>query len=152
MEQGKKFVIRCREIIFDGSKLLVVRHAHDTSFAALPGGHLEWGEDVHTCLKREIVEELGVEPEIGRLLYINTFLDGENIQPMEFFFEVKNYSDYKDVSKLERSHAHELASIEWLSPKDKVRLMPKALAQDFKEGKLLSDEIRYIHDKGRYEK
>ena len=122
----------------------MVKHAHDTSFAALPGGHLEWGEDVKECLRREIVEELGVEPKIGRLLYINTFLDGEHIQPMEFFFEVTNVDECKDVSNSVRTHAHELASIEWISAMDNVRLMPQKLAQDFKDGLLLSKEIRYI--------
>ena len=144
MDNNRRFVIRSRAIIFDGEKLLVVRHAHDLSFAALPGGHLEWGEDVKECLKREIIEELGVEPIIGRLLYINTFEDKNNIQPVEFFFEVTNIEDYRDVSNLARTHAHELASIEWISPADEARLMPQKLAEDFKERKLLSDEIRYI--------
>lgn len=124
--------------------MLVISHPHDTSFYALPGGHLEWGEDVKECLKREIIEELGVEPIIGRLLYINTFEDKNNIQPVEFFFEVINIEDYRDVSNLARTHAHELASIEWISPADEARLMPQKLAEDFKERKLLSDEIRYI--------
>ena len=42
-ESIQKFIIRSRAVIIHEGKLLVVRHAHDTSFAALPGGHFEWG-------------------------------------------------------------------------------------------------------------
>lgn len=78
MENEKNTIVRVRGIIISESKLLVVKHAHDTSFAALPGGHLEWEEDVKECISREIIEELGIIPQIGRLLYINNFTDANN--------------------------------------------------------------------------
>src|SRR3989344_2989464 len=109
MEQDKKILIKCRAVILHEGKLLVVRHPHDTSFAALPGGHLEWGEDIKECLSREMVEELGIKPEIGRLLFINTFTQTDNKQYVEFFFEVKNWVDYLNVEKLICSRAHEIA-------------------------------------------
>ena len=77
MENNKKFVIRARGIIIHEGKLLGVKHPHDTSFCALPCGHLEWKEDIKECLRREIIEELGVNPNIGRLLYVNNFMDGD---------------------------------------------------------------------------
>lgn len=140
----KKFVIRCRAIILHDGKLLVVRHNFDSSFVALPGGHLEWGEDVKGCLHREIIEELGVTPDIGRLLYINTFEDKNGVQPIEFFFEVKNGSEYISSEKLDRTHAHELAEIIWANPTDDINLLPKQIANNFQLGTLLSDEIRYL--------
>lgn len=144
MSENKKFVIRCRAIILYKGRLLVVRHVHDTSFAALPGGHLEWGEDVRECLSRELVEELGVKPDIGRLLYINTFLDGGHIQPVEFFFEVLNGKEYVDSENMSRSHAHELSEICWVRSTDNIKILPQKCAEDFRDGKLLADEPRYI--------
>ena len=146
MTEDKKFIIRCRGVILHEGKLLVVRHKADSSFTALPGGHLEWGENVIECIRREIVEELGVEPQLGRLLYVNTFVDSNNKQPTEFFFEVTNGAEYVDCEWLARSHAHELAEILWASPDDDLDILPQQLADDFKKGLVIADEIRYLKD------
>ena len=146
MNDCKRFVVRCRAIILHEGKLLVVRHAHDPSFAALPGGHLEWGEDVRMCLRREIVEELGIVPDIGRLLYVNTFIDArKQTQPTEFFFEVLNGREYLDIGSATRTHAHELSDVVWVSPADDVIILPQEMSRDFRADAILSDEVRYIH-------
>jgi len=142
----KKIVVKVRAVILHEGKLLAVRHPHDTSFVALPGGHLEWGEDIKECLSREIMEELGVVPEVGRLLYINNFTQTDGKQYIEFFFEVKNGKDYLNTEKLARSHAHEIAEIVWASPTDSIKILPKNLEEDFKSGKIISDEVRLIKD------
>ena len=146
MENNKKIIIKVRAIILHEGKLLAVRHPHDTSFAALPGGHLEWREDIKKCLSREIIEELGVKPEIGRLFYINNFTQTDGKQYVEFFFEVKNGNDYLNIEKLARSHSHEIAEIVWVSPTDDIRILPRSLGEDFKAKKMVSSEVRYIKD------
>ncbi|MBP9686860.1 MAG: NUDIX domain-containing protein [Candidatus Doudnabacteria bacterium] len=146
MTEERKFIIRCRGIIIHENKLLVVRHTHDASFVALPGGHLEWGEDVLECLSRELIEELGVKPDIGRLLYVNTFMDGTSIQPTEFFFEITNGEAYLDAQNLARTHAYELAEIIWMKPGDSLNLLPTQIAKDFQNGTILADQPRYIKD------
>jgi ADP-ribose pyrophosphatase YjhB (NUDIX family) len=144
MEKDKQILIRVRAIIFNDGKLLGVKHPHNTSFVALPGGHLEWGEDLKGCLSREIVEELGVKPDVGRLFYVHTFTQKDNKHYIEFFFEVKNGKDYLDIGGLSRSHAEEIAEIVWVSPADDVRILPRQFAEDFKVGKIVSDEVKYI--------
>ena len=140
----KKINIRVRAIILDDDKLLVVKHAHDPSFAALPGGHLEWGENIKECLAREIMEELGVKPEIGRLLYINNFIEKGITQSVEFFFEVINADQFKDIEHLKRTHAHEIAAIAWVTSSDSVKILPERFEKDFKTGKVIADHVRYI--------
>ena len=48
----------------------------------LPGGHLETGESLKTCLVRELQEELGLEASIGRYLGMveHTWGDGMKAQ------------------------------------------------------------------------
>ena len=144
MDKDKKFVVRTRGIIIHEGKLLGVKHPHDTSFCALPGGRLEWGEDIKECLRREMVEELGVIPEIGRLLYINNFIDRDIRQSIEFFFEITNSQDYLNIGQLKTTHAHEIAEVCWLEPTGMIPIKPNRLWEDFKKGEVLSDVTRYI--------
>ncbi len=141
-----QFIVRARAIILDAGELLVVRHAHNPSYAALPGGHIDFGESPRACIERELYEELGVHPTIGRLLYVNTFTleqAGIPTQPVEFFFEVTNTVDFRTLGA-SRSHAHELAAVEWVAVGDPVTILPARIAADHAAGLLLSDEPRFI--------
>ena len=129
------FTVRCRTIILNQGKMLVVRHSPEASFWALPGGHLEYGEGLEACAEREIVEELGIAPDIGRLLYMHTFESG-GVHSVEFLFEVLNGAMYGDLSKLSGTHSYELADIRWVSPADDVRILPARVATDFKAGEI----------------
>jgi len=56
----------------DDNQVLVVKEGQE--FWSLPGGGLDHGELQIDCLKREIIEELGVEGvEIGEIAYSKTF-------------------------------------------------------------------------------
>jgi ADP-ribose pyrophosphatase YjhB (NUDIX family) len=143
MNPHTKFIIRARAVIVHEGKMLIVKHRPDSTYYALPGGHLEPAESPLECVEREIVEELGVEPQIGRLLYVHVFKNREVDETVEFFFEVKNGADFLNLEGLKRTHAHELAEILWIDPSSTLNLLPKSVLQDFKEGKLFSNETRY---------
>jgi 8-oxo-dGTP pyrophosphatase MutT (NUDIX family) len=142
--------IRCRGIIIHDNKLLVVRHTAGNLRVALPGGHLEAEEDPLICIKREIFEELGVNPDIGRLLYIHTLTHYDGKHLVEFFYEITNGSDFIDCEDLDRSHADELAEILWIdqnTPTNYAVLMPEEIFKDFTSGSLetsLAWETKYL--------
>lgn len=142
---NKNIIVKVRGVIIHDNKLLIVKHK-ESQFMALPGGHLEYGEDVITCLKRELIEELGVLPEIGRLLYISTFMNNKKDEYVEFFFEIKNGEKYLNIDGLERTHAHELAEILWVSPDSDIEILPKQFDQDFKNNKIFEGETKFINE------
>lgn len=87
-----------------------------------------------------------VEPVIGCLLYVNTFtttMQGVLTQPVEFFFEVINAGDFLTLAT-DTSHAHELASTEWIDPAGGADLLPEQFAADFAAGNVFSDIPRFI--------
>ena len=141
----KQIIIRVRGIIINKDKLLLVGIVGN-DFLCLPGGKLEYGEDVKECLERELIEELGVSPVIGHLLYVNTFIDKNDNHNLDFIFEILNGEDYVDLDGLERTHAFELDNINWVSRDGDTNFLPKTIINDFKNNSILSNEVKYIKD------
>lgn len=79
-----------------------------------PGGTLEFGEDCEACLKREILEETGVEIEIVTLLpKLYTDVRNETWHGLLIMYlcRMKNPSDEIKINE-------EASDYTWLSPED----------------------------------
>jgi 8-oxo-dGTP diphosphatase len=70
-----KFKIGVKSLIIYDRKVLLMRRSDGSQNWECPGGTMEFGEDLHTTLRREIKEETGLEDIcIGKLLYAITFI------------------------------------------------------------------------------
>lgn len=121
--------------ILDG-KLLCLRlkpypgSAHfDKKFWCLPGGGVDEGEGIIDAFRREMIEELGVEPKIGRLLYVQQFAhDGKDFT--EFFLHIENPEDYINIDLGNTSHGHiEIEEVAFVDPKASV-ILPEFLTTE----------------------
>ena len=56
----KTYGVKC--VIYDGEKFLLVTHTYGKGHWTFPGGKIEKGEEPEETVKREMMEELGVEP------------------------------------------------------------------------------------------
>jgi len=144
METSNLVTIKCRGIIVHNGKLFVVKHNEHAQFRAFPGGHLEGKENPRECVKREIFEELGIVPEIGKLAYINFYENKEN-SFLEFLFEVKNGADFYGKKKFTGSHNFELFDFRWISKDEKLDFLPKKVFEDFKNDTLFSGEVQFVN-------
>lgn len=95
----------------------------------LPGGGLEAGESIVDGIAREMIEETGVKPVVGNLLYVQQF-SYKAIEYMEFFIHVTNAEDYRGIDLANTSHgAIEIAEIGFVNPAMTV-VEPKFLATE----------------------
>ena len=60
-------------------------------------------ETLHDAIVRECIEEAGVSPVIGPLLYVQQFSD-QHTDHLEFFFRVENWQDFVDVDLSKTTH------------------------------------------------
>jgi ADP-ribose pyrophosphatase YjhB (NUDIX family) len=86
------------------------------------GGGVDDGESLHDAIYREMIEETGIVPKIGKLLFIQQFEDEEK-EHLEFFFYIENSQDYESIDLEATTHGiAELTRSEFLNPKNHVVL------------------------------
>lgn len=115
------------------------------NYWATPGGGLEPGESLYEGLRREMIEETGVEPKIGKLLFIQQYED-ERKEFIEFFFHIENPEDYHTIDLTKTSHGEiEIEHVEFIEP-SKQFIMPVFL-QDYDIANAIKNETPvYISD------
>ncbi len=113
--------IAVRGIVIEDGKLFAVKHKEkdgtESDFWAIPGGGLDPSESLHDGLHREMIEEMGVTPKVGKLLFVQQYRIKE-YEFMEFFFHIENASEYRNVDLSATTHGHlELSRCEFIDPK-----------------------------------
>lgn len=133
--------VRARGIIYRDGKLFAQRLKKgqgEAEYWCTPGGGLEIGEGILEGLHREMIEETGVPPVIGRLLFIQQFWHGDEEQ-IELFFHIKNAADYETIDLASTSHGElEVARYGFIDPKTE-HILP-AQIKELDLGELLAHD------------
>lgn len=94
-------------VILDGkilcARLKPYRHADASTYWCTPGGGVEEGDALIPTLEREMIEETGIPPKIGRLLYIQQYVF-KGQEQLEFFFKIDNPKDYLNIDLSKTTH------------------------------------------------
>jgi 8-oxo-dGTP pyrophosphatase MutT (NUDIX family) len=68
-------------------------------------------------MTRELIEETGVTPKVGRLLFIQQLKD-DDADYTEFFFHIENPEDFEEIDLESTSHGVlEVAEYDFIDPK-----------------------------------
>jgi ADP-ribose pyrophosphatase YjhB (NUDIX family) len=113
--------VAVRPIIVHEGKLLCVRlnqYKKENTISSdnwcTAGGGVDDGESITDALHREMLEETGIAPVIGNLLYFQQFIDND-VEHLEFFFHVTNAEDYLNIDLGKTTHGvAEIAEIAFI--------------------------------------
>jgi 8-oxo-dGTP diphosphatase len=93
---GNRLRVRVCGILIEEDKILLIQHQNigeKQIFWSPPGGGMDFGETAENCLKREFLEETGLEIQITHFLFVNEFCKPP-LHSVELFFNVIRASGY----------------------------------------------------------
>jgi len=116
--------VNTRGIIFRDGELLVTKFRQDDGSESVHwgtfGGGVDPLESLHDAIHREMIEETGITPKVGKLLFMQQFEDDEK-EFLEFFFHIENADDYATIDLEATTHGiAELTRSAFLDPKTNV--------------------------------
>ncbi len=104
--------IATKTIIAKGDKILMARNHKNPDTWDLPGGRIDIGEDIEAAVKREIMEELGVDAVPGPFLYSEQLVHTGD-DTAHFFITL--LATLKNPSDNFKIPSEELAEVKWVS-------------------------------------
>jgi ADP-ribose pyrophosphatase YjhB (NUDIX family) len=89
-KEKARFNYRVAGVAIQNGRILLDRNSRN-SYWVLPGGHPEMMESMTDALRREVREEIGVDVEVVRLLWImeNFFHKNKDIHELSFYFQIQ---------------------------------------------------------------
>lgn len=126
MNEDKRRVC-VRGVIYRDGKLFCQRlkskNGQPKDFYCTPGGGLELGETLVGGLKREILEETGVNAVVGKLLFTQQYAEKDPTSDykasefLEFFFHIENPEDFEQIDEHASHYDAEIFDCEFVDPK-----------------------------------
>lgn len=108
-------------IVNDKGEILVVKSYKWKDMYSIPGGHVEFGESIENAVKREVKEEIGLDVDLEKILFVL-----EAINPKEYHKKGKHFIFLECVCKSKSSQIRldnrEMQDAMWIKPKKALNL------------------------------
>jgi len=111
--------VRVAAVVVREGRVLLARHEKaGETYWVLPGGAVEPGETLAEALRRELREEVGIEAELGELLFVN-----DGYRPEAEIVAVYFAAKLKDEQQeLRLSQGKVLREVRWFAPEELAEL------------------------------
>jgi 8-oxo-dGTP diphosphatase len=129
--------VKCatKAFIIDSGKLLVLKcKLGNMEYWDMPGGKMEFGLTLEENLKKEVMEEVGIEVEIKKMVGISQFMghDGDQVVCINYLCEPRS----KDLDLSRNPDNDELNNIVealWMRPEEFYAQLPDSRRNNLKE-------------------
>lgn len=142
--------VTVRGIIYKDGKIFAQQlTGKNQEYWCTPGGGVDSHESLTDGLKREIYEETGIKPVIGKLLFVQQFPTAEihhgTDEHLEFFFHIENADDYHTIDLEKTSHGvAEVEHCDFINPQ-KENILPAFLQTIDVESYVTGDKPVYFY-------
>lgn len=138
-EYPKSPIVGVGAVIFDGASVLLAQRGQEPAKGtwSLPGGAVELGEKLVDALKREILEEIGIEIEVGGLVRVLDRIVRDGKRRIQYHYVIVDYWGWK-VSG-EPKPGSDASDISFVSLKE---IHKKDIPRDVLETILMAAELR----------
>lgn len=123
---ANEYNIRVYGILKNKNAILVTdEHRAGILMSKFPGGGLEKGEGLELCLKREFIEELGIDIEVKSLFYVNEFLQMSVFDKTQELISFYYWVETNELSKIKIGTQEEIKNpgdqiFRWVEMEDLV--------------------------------
>lgn len=148
-----ELVVRTKALILNNGNLLL---ANENDVLQFPGGHLEDGESLNDCLKREIKEETGIEiedNEIGecflKVIWLNRDWpsEGKN-RKCEIYYYVVNTNKLPNLENIDLtdSEKEQNFKVDFVPLKESIKYIEDNMPKNEKNNVISPDMINAIKE------
>lgn len=117
-------------VIFDGNRVLLVKRAHAPLQGewSLPGGAVELGETLDAAVAREVLEETGLEVDVGPVVEVVDRVHRSSDERIEYHFVIIDY--LCTVRGGIATHGSDASDVRWaeIAELTRLRVTEKAIA------------------------
>lgn len=146
--EGQQVIVACALIHhnFDGvEKVFLPKRADTKKFMPgvyeLPGGHVDFGEDITTGLKRELIEEFGKKITVGDPFAAFTY---KNDVKMSHSVEVVYFAQFEDGIDDIDVHPEDHSGYDWFGEADLHAMLVSGKTEDDEEYKLIRHAFKLL--------
>lgn len=114
-----------RAVIFNEENKIAILNVSNDNYHKLPGGGIEKDEDIITALRRELMEEVGVEVDIlNELGMIIEYRDSFKQLQISYCYLCKVVGEYQETSFTEEEKNNGFI-LEWVSLNEAISILEK---------------------------